>query len=225
MQDTPIFTPVNFEHIVETLALQQYCVIDACLPGNTLQALRHLAVQRASAGWLRQAGIGKQAQTASQLRSDHIAWLEANDPDPALQAYFSLMQSLQVAVNRGLMMGVQQFETHFAMFPAGALGYATHLDQFQHPTGQPSSGERRLSSVLYLNEAWPIEAGGALRLYLEASSAPPNPEAKYLDIAPIAGRWVVFCSERFWHQVLPSHQPRFSLTGWFKTAPPHGVSF
>jgi SM-20-related protein len=60
--------------------------------------------------------------------------------------------------------------------------------------------------VLYLNEGWRAEDGGALRLYL-----PDGPH----DVSPCAPTLVAFLSERFEHEVLPARRERLSLTGWF----------
>jgi SM-20-related protein len=61
--------------------------------------------------------------------------------------------------------------------------------------------------VLYLNEGWTAEDGGALRLHL-----PGGPR----DVLPSAARLVAFLSERFEHEVLPAQRERLSLTGWFR---------
>jgi SM-20-related protein len=38
-----------------------------------------------------------------------------------------------------------------------------------------------------------------------------------LDISPIGGRLVMFLSDTFYHEVLPTSKDRMSLTGWFLT--------
>jgi SM-20-related protein len=69
-----------------------------------------------------------------------------------------------------------------------------------------------VSVILYLNEGWSPEEGGALRLYLgEDGDGPAR------DIPPVFGRMVVFWSERFFHEVLPAGRERMSLTGWLRT--------
>jgi SM-20-related protein len=64
-----------------------------------------------------------------------------------------------------------------------------------------------LSCVLYLNDGWRAEDGGALRLYLPT---------RHCDVLPRAGTLVAFLSERFEHEVLPAQRERLSLTGWFR---------
>ena len=82
------------------------------------------------------------------------------------------------------------------MYPPGAF-YRRHLDRFA------SDDRRALSCVLYLNEAWRAEDGGALRLYLPG---------RHRDVLPRAGTLVAFLSERFEHEVLPAQRERLSLT-------------
>jgi len=43
---------------------------------------------------------------------------------------------------------------------------------------------------------------------------PPNCET-FVDVEPRLGTLVVFLSELFPHEVLPSNRDRLSLTGWF----------
>ncbi len=215
----PMGAPITTltDTLVESLSEHQYCLIDQCLPSDTIAALRTLALARDQQGQMHQAGTSKAAITNPNLRADRIAWLEADDPNPALQAYFSLMAEVQQMANRHLMMGLATYETHFALYPAGSNGYATHIDQFRQHATQIPSGVRSLTAIIYLNEDWPEQAGGALRLYLDEHHQPPEQDARHLDILPLGGRLVLFLSARFWHQVLPAIQPRVSVTGWFKT--------
>ena len=215
----PLGTPITAltDAIIDTLSTQQYCIIDQCLPADTIAALRELAVARDHQGQMHQAGTSKAAITNPNLRADRIAWLEADNPDPALQAYFSLIAEIQHMANRQLMMGLASYETHFALYPAGSNGYATHIDQFRQHGLQTHSGIRSLTAIIYLNDDWPAHAGGALRLYLDEHAQTPTAEARHLDILPVGGRLVLFLSARFWHQVLPANQARISVTGWFKT--------
>jgi SM-20-related protein len=67
---------------------------------------------------------------------------------------------------------------------------------------------RVLSCVLYLNETWTAEDGGALRLHL--------PGAETCDVLPVGGTLACFLSERFEHEVMPATRKRLSIAGWFK---------
>lgn len=74
---------------------------------------------------------------------------------------------------------------------------------------------RKLTLLIYLNSAWKPELGGELTLFGEGAT----PEEVALDtgteaaglptkVAPTAGRWVAFWSDRMLHGVEASHAPR-----------------
>ncbi|MGP1715840.1 MAG: 2OG-Fe(II) oxygenase [Methylophilus sp.] len=201
--------------LLDTLTHQHYCVIDQFIPDALIASLRVLALARQQSGDMHQAGTSKIAVTNPALRGDQIAWLDESDAHPAVRQYFALLAELRLLVNRNLMMGLDEVETHFAVYPAGSAGYATHIDQFhQHRQGP---GSRALTLIIYLNDDWPKDAGGELRLYTGQHTATPLPTAPHIDVAPIGGRLVLFLADRFWHAVLPAKQARVSVTGWFKT--------
>ncbi|HZF23121.1 MAG TPA: 2OG-Fe(II) oxygenase, partial [Burkholderiales bacterium] len=127
---------------------------------------------------------------------------DATAPQRRCLAHF---ETLRLALNRELQLGLLEFECHFSRYAQGAF-YRKHLDQFR------GDRRRRLSCALYLNENWGREDGGELRLYLDAGEA-----GKFKDVLPVGGTLVLFLSERFAHEVLPGKRERLSLAGWFKT--------
>ncbi len=72
------------------------------------------------------------------------------------------MDSLREAMNRGLFLGLEDFESRFALYPPGAF-YLRHVDRFR------DDDRRMVSAVLYLNDEWLPEYGGQLRMYLDES--------------------------------------------------------
>ncbi len=90
------------------------------------------------------------------------------------------------------------------MHPARTIGNIS--------TGFAAMRRRTFLCVLYLNEDWTHEDGGALRLHLGDGE-----NADISDVLPIGGTLVPFLSERFAHEVLPAKRERLSLTGWFKS--------
>jgi SM-20-related protein len=205
------------DSLLDALAQQHYCVIDQFIPDDLTASLRELALTRQLEGLMHQAGTSKTAVTNPALRGDQITWLEESDPHPAVRQYFALLEALRLLLNRNLMMGLDNIETHFAVYPAGSSGYATHIDRFHQHRLAPAGGSRALTLIIYLNDAWPKDAGGELRLYTGQHTVPPLQDAPHIDIEPIGGRLVLFLSARFWHAVLPAKQARISVTGWFKT--------
>lgn len=186
--------------------MQGYVVWDDFLSANIITALHDETQKRYGEQNMRAAKTGLMNQAAqSAIRGDHIAWLDEDDKNSAIQAYFSQMHILKDALNQQLFMNIQSLETHLALYPIGGF-YQKHLDQFSHGTNAKS---RQLSSILYLNNDWQTKDGGELRLYLD--------ESEYLDILPTAGKLVLFLSARFWHEVRPAKRERASLTGWFRS--------
>lgn len=162
--------------------------------------------KRAEAGLLVQAGVGRSALAvvSEGLRGDHIQWLEAGQNN-ACDQYLAIMDELRQALNQALFMGLEDFESHFALYPPGAY-YKKHLDRFR------DDDRRAVSVVFYLNEQWQAEQGGALRLHLA--------DASMHDVLPQAGSLLVFLSADMPHEVLPATRERLSLTGWLRRRGP-----
>jgi len=191
------------ESIVGTLANYGWCVVPGFLGETETAALRAECLQAHAAGAFHAAGIGRgQAQVRSEVRGDHVLWLDETNTGPALHGVLDRFESLRQVVNQELFLGLLDLETHFAVYPPGA-GYQRHLDRFR------DDDRRSLTVILYLNEGWQEEDGGLLRFW-------PDPEAAPLEIAPSGGTLVTFLSDRFWHEVLPANRQRLSLTGWFR---------
>ncbi|MBB5016785.1 SM-20-related protein [Chitinivorax tropicus] len=150
-------------------------------------------------------GRGEQERIAPDIRADHVRWLDMETATPHQLTYLDKMESLRQSLNQSLYLGLLELETHFAIYPEGAF-YKRHVDNFR------GTGQRQITTILYLNEQWQLGDGGELRIYLDESNAD-----SYIDVPPRAGTMVVFHSPRFYHEVLPAKRERMSLTGWFRT--------
>lgn len=191
------------DSIVADLTDPGWCVTPGFLSDEETGALRAECRQAHAAGGFHPAGVGSgQAEIRSEIRGDHVLWIDESQAGPALKAVLEKLEALRLAVNQGLFLGLFDVELHFAIYPPGT-GYQRHLDRFR------DDDRRSLTVILYLNENWRHEDGGLLRFWPEASGEP-------LDIVPTGGTLVTFLSERFWHQVLPARRERLSLTGWFR---------
>jgi SM-20-related protein len=170
-------------------------------PDLTLSLAQECAALEAS-GTFASARISQGAARSLQpdIRGDRIHWLEAGQSD-ACDRYLAIMETLRVALNRGLFLGLEEYETHFAFYAPGD-SYRQHRDQFRH------DDSRTVSVVVYLNADWLPEHGGELRLHPEGLSK--------RDISPVGSRIVVFLSADMLHEVLPATRDRLSLTGWFR---------
>jgi SM-20-related protein len=171
------------------------------LDGAHWRALAALVRARDAAGEFRPAAVGAGAARAvrADVRGDRIQWVYA--PAPGVeQSLFMQLEELRLGLNAALMLGLLDVECHYAIYGAGAR-YVRHLDR------SPAGAERAVSLVVYLNEDWGADDGGALRLYADDGAH---------EITPAGGTLVLFLSERFEHEVLPAQRARLSLTGWFR---------
>ncbi|MBT9574707.1 2OG-Fe(II) oxygenase [Pseudomonas umsongensis] len=188
--------------IVDDLATRGWSQQNIFLPQDLTRALAAECRKRAAEGELAPAAVGRgpSSEIREGIRGDHIQWIEPGQAE-VCDSYLALMDSLREALNRGLFLGLEDFESHFAMYPPGAF-YLKHVDRFR------DDDRRMVSAVVYLNDAWLPEQGGQLRMYLE--------EGAQYDVVPIGGCLVVFLSGEVPHEVLPASRERLSLTGWFR---------
>jgi SM-20-related protein len=188
--------------LVDGVARNGYAITPAFLPVAIIAVLRQRALALDDSGVLAPAGIGRgeSRRLATDVRGDRIAWLDEIEVSPEEKVVRAAFEALRVAMNRGLMMGLERLDAHYAIYPPGAR-YARHLDRFRNDDA------RVLSCVLYLNEAWAPEDGGALRLFVAGDVS--------VDVLPEGGTLAVFLAGRFEHEVLPAQRTRVSLTAWF----------
>ncbi|HEX5161687.1 MAG TPA: 2OG-Fe(II) oxygenase [Steroidobacteraceae bacterium] len=194
--------------LIEQLATRGFGIVDDFVAGGLLGDLRARCLSLHAAGGLRQARVGRGAQEreAPEVRGDFIAWLSEPELD-AEQQLLAKLEELRIALNRGLMAGLEDFQGHFALYPSGAA-YARHVDRLA------GTDVRAISVALYLNEDWAAGDGGALRIYTGGGASE--------DVLPRGGRLVAFQSERFEHEVLPATRERLSFTGWYRRRPLEG---
>ncbi|MGG7651333.1 2OG-Fe(II) oxygenase [Pseudomonas sp. ES4] len=188
--------------IVDDLAEHGWSQQNIFLPLGLTRELAAECRKRAAEGELAPAAVGRGAtsEVREGIRGDHIQWIERGQA-LACDSYLDLMDSLREAMNRGLFLGLEDFESHFALYPPGAF-YLKHVDRFR------DDDRRMVSAVVYLNDAWLPEHGGQLRMYLD--------ESLEHDVVPAGGCLVVFLSGEVPHEVLPATRDRLSLTGWFR---------
>ena len=187
--------------IIEALATDGWIVISEFLNLAEVQELRGQALTEYAAGSFTPASIGQGTSKAihQQIRRDAIWWLE-EDKAGASSEFLTWLSELRLRLNQELFLGLVEAELHFALYPQGGF-YRRHIDNFR------GASARLITVILYLNQDWQTNDGGELRLYLEQD---------FIDIVPEAGKLVMFLSERFEHEVLPTEQERLSLTGWLR---------
>lgn len=176
-------------------------VLDGFLAPAAVDRLIGCATARRARGDFRVARIGAAAQLQrhDDIRGDSTCWLEEPLFDPEREL-LGAVEHLRLSLNQETFLGLFDHELHYACYPPGA-GYARHVDQ---PWGR---NQRRVSFILYLNEAWHPGDGGELRIFDERG---------HRDIEPVAGRLVCFLTEGREHAVLPTQVERLSISGWFR---------
>lgn len=180
-----------------------YAVQPGWLGAAHVSSLRARAAALDAAGQMQSAGVGRGGdhRADAAVRADRTGWLGDVPEDRAEVPLYAGLEVLRRALNRQLTLGLFSFEGHYAIYPPGG-GYARHLDRFR------DDDTRVLSCVLYLNDAWGVQDGGALRLH--------RPGASALDVLPQGGTLVTFLSACFEHEVLAARRERWSMAGWFR---------
>jgi SM-20-related protein len=146
-------------------------------------------------------GRGEQRTYDAAVRGDVIQWLDHGQaPD---HAFLTLMEELRVGLNQRLFLGLLEYECHYALYGVGAQ-YQKHLDTLG------GRKNRVLSTVVYLNDGWAPADGGELVLYRSGT------EQAIARILPRPGLMVLFLSDEFPHEVLPTARTRHSIAGWFR---------
>ena len=188
--------------IVDGLCRAAWLLQEQFISPELSRQLAAECVQSMLSGKMKGAGVGSGHAPLLQpdIRGDHIAWLEGGRSS-ACDSYLKHMEALRQTLNRELFLGLEEYESHFALYAPGAF-YRAHLDRFR------DDDKRTVSVVLYLNDDWLPEHGGALRLHPDGGSS--------VDIAPEAGRMAMFLSGEMLHEVLPTARERLSIAGWFR---------
>lgn len=189
-------------HIAERLGKTGYCVCPGFLSADSLRDTRGDLDRIKRAGHFHRAGVGqgRHLQSQNSVRRDEIFWLDRGLDNPIQELLWQKMDLLKRAFNRTLFLGLLNFEGHYAAYPEGGF-YKRHRDCFR------DDSDRMVSLVLYLNRDWKSHDGGRLRIFSEHS---------HTDVDPVGGTMVCFMSRESEHEVLLSHEKRFSFTGWFK---------
>ena len=198
----PAINPPLAELIAVALRDVGYVILDQAFP---IELLAQLAV-RANAlkpEQFKAAGIGRDAasQHNAAIRKDQIRWIA--DTDLIDAQYLNWMDQLRLELNSRLFLGLFDFESHYAHYAPGAY-YKKHLDAFR------GNNNRIVSTILYLNKNWQASAGGELRLYTQSG------DKFLLDVIPEYGRFVIFLSDVFPHEVKVTQQDRYSIAGWYR---------
>ena len=188
-----------YPKIIDALVKDGYIIIKDALHVELASKLKEFAQNEED---FKPAGISSNTalHVDNDRRRDKIHWL--NEDNDAQSDFLTFTNELQTHLNRELYLGINYYESHFAIYENGDF-YETHLDAFKN------SKNRVVTTVYYLNEEWHEHDGGELVVYDE--------DNKHLaTVMPEANTLIVFLSEKFPHEVLPAKRKRFSIAGWFR---------
>jgi len=148
------------------------------------------------------AGTGNAAVIVqdNNFRTDRIYWLDRKYNDVFENAFFDMMDAFVVHLNRTCFTGITSYEFHYTLYEVDSF-YKKHIDRFRN------SDSRQFSMIFYLNPDWAEGDGGELCVYHDS---------RQQKITPLNGRAVFFKSNELPHEVLVTHKPRLSITGWLK---------
>jgi len=196
----------KIEQLVQDVYQNGYAVIDNFIKEDYRKRLLDEQQDLLRHGQFRHAGVGKgDAFTIRpEIRSDKVLWMDSFNLTPIQSEYWALVDQVRVNINQRCFLGLRSFEAHFAMYPPGSF-YLRHLDQFHQVK------YRVVTIILYLNDEWTPEDGGALRMYLPAEGG-----EEVLDVYPEGGKLVAFLSAEIPHEVMTTYKERISITGWLR---------
>lgn len=189
-----------FQTRATALAVDGWCVLPGLMSVAQTRALADECMAMHDAKLLLPARTGA-GHIASTLRGDSTHWFRSGAMSAPQLAFADRIDVLRIALNRQLLLGLVDCESHYAVYRPGAV-YARHLDRLR------DSDARVVSAVFYLNDAWREAEGGALRLYLADGTS--------RDIYPHAGTLLLFLSAQFEHEVRPASRDRMSIACWMR---------
>lgn len=185
----------NVDQIIEDLDQHGFTIIDNAYPLNYVHAL--VKECTANLKLFRDAAI--QSGVVSQIRSDHILWI--NDELKIAQQHIETLTALSQDLNRNFYLGIKEVEAHFACYNAGEY-YALHRDNPQ------KKNDRVISTVYYLHEDWQEDWGGELHLQ--------DKNEQWHIIQPKPNRIALFQSDLL-HEVIQAKHQRLSITAWLRS--------
>ena len=187
------------ENILDALVNDGYIIVENALDLEMCKSLKTYAKNQDN---FKKAGISSSTNLHldENRRRDKILWL--NEDNDVQSKFLNFTQHLKNTINKELYMGLSYYESHFAIYEKGDF-YEKHLDAFK------GSKNRVVTTVLYLNEEWDESSGGELIIYNQE-------DEKIAKVIPNAGTLVVFLSDKFPHEVLPTKVKRHSIAGWFR---------
>ena len=192
----------SFEALIATYIENKVGISEHFLSTNLANNLKQNLIFLNQKSLLTEAGIGNSEKVTydGAIRSDSIYWLDKKNNNQFENEFFIQIEAFIVYLNQSCYAGITGYEFHYSLYESGDF-YLKHLDQFKN---NPS---RKYSMISYLNSNWQETDGGELLIHQVNNNQ---------KIAPTQGKTVFFKSDELVHEVLESHKPRLSVTGWLR---------
>jgi Rps23 Pro-64 3,4-dihydroxylase Tpa1-like proline 4-hydroxylase len=164
----------------------------------------------------------------TRSRQDVVGWLSAASAvraGKATAAAVALLSGVAYELNRGLGLSlVVPPQCMCATYNGNGAHYVAHRDNVcvagddSHGTGDADCANlREVTAILYTSLDWKEPHGGCLRVHKAVSTASDDAgDDSFVDVAPLAGRLVLFRSKEVLHEVLPSFATRTAVSCWFQ---------
>lgn len=193
---------LEFEHIIETFLSEKIGHSSKFLTLSLANALRLVLTEKYNDLAFHSASIGNLASEhiSSDIRRDKIYWLDRIHENPIENQFLDYIDSFVKYLNMTCYTGITDYEFHYTLYEAGSF-YRTHIDSFK------DHNQRAFSMITYLNPDWKESDGGQLIIY-EADGEK--------IISPLHNSMIFFKSNELPHEVMETHVPRMSITGWLK---------
>lgn len=194
----------QIDEISNDLVAQKFSILNNFFEPDLLSLLHQEITEIDENNNLKKAGVGRNDDytIAKEIRKDKIKWL--NNNTPAQNLLFEKLENLRVELNKNLMLGLFDFEAHYAVYEKGDF-YKKHVDSFK------GAKNRVISLVIYLNKEWQEQDGGILNIYEELEDKKP-----LFSLLPKWENSIIFLSEELPHEVTTSNKTRYSIAIWFR---------
>ncbi|MEG0489330.1 MAG: 2OG-Fe(II) oxygenase [Acinetobacter sp.] len=195
MEATTLPKSWNVDQILDDLDQHGFAIIDDAYSNDYV----HQLVDECTSNLNRFREAAIQNGVMSNIRSDHILWI--NENLHIAQQHIQALTQFSQFLNRYFYLGIKDVEAHFACYNAGEF-YALHRDNPQNKNG------RMISTVYYLHEEWQDDWGGELHLQ--------DKNNLWHTIQPKPNRIALFQSDLL-HEVIQAKQQRLSITAWLRS--------
>jgi SM-20-related protein len=197
-----------------SLITHGFAIVDGFLPMEAVNDVASLAKASLDARAVDGGtdGIAWRHPEPRDGRTDVATWVDADGSSrPGCDACFRdcLLPAIDAlaADVRSLMAGVKgTLEIQLACFREGGR-QCRHTDGVA--CGDPASGDRKVTCILYCNPQWEEAHAGKLRLKLADHDGGGT-----VDVEPRGGRLLCFLAGAMVHEVLPTHADRYAVTAW-----------